>query len=453
MAGSDKQQTMSTKGELIAYLEGGCKPKDAWRIGTEHEKFAFRTDDHSPLAYEGNPGVREFLAAMQRFDWQPVFEGNNVIALNGGNRGSISLEPGGQIELSGAPLSTLHETCSEVQEHLRQVREVGKDLGIGMIGIGFHPSAKREDVHWMPKARYKLMREYMPTRGGHGLDMMLRTCTVQVNLDYGSERDMARKLRVGMALQPIATALFANSPFLEGKVTEFQSLRSYCWTDTDPDRSGVLDFVFEPTFGFEQYVDWLLDVPMYFVYRNGQYIDARGQSFRDFLAGKLPALPGELPTVTDWEDQLSVAFPEVRLKRFIEMRGADTGPWRRVCALPALWVGLLYDEAALDAAEQLIAGWSYDDVRVLRDEVCRDGLDGMIAGQRVLDVAREVLKISRCGLRARNRKDVWGEDESRFLATLEQIVDTGLSPAKNKVAAFEGRWNGDIELAFEEYAY
>ena len=455
MAGQNpgKNAPIGGKDALIAYLEGGCKPKDRWRIGTEHEKFAFRGDDHSPLAYEGNPGIREFLSAMQRFGWQPVFEGDKVIALNGSDKGSISLEPGGQVELSGAPVSTIHETCAEVQEHLRQVREVGKELGIGMIGIGFHPTAKRDDIHWMPKGRYKIMREYMPKRGNEGLDMMLRTCTVQVNLDYGSERDMARKMRVGMALQPIATAMFANSPFREGEVSDYQSLRSKAWMDTDPDRTGILDFVFDDGFGFEQYVDWLLDVPMYFVYRDGQYLDASGQSFRDFMAGKLPALPGEVPTVADWEDQLSVAFPEVRLKRFIEMRGADAGPWRRVCALPALWVGLLYDDDALDAAMELIGGWSYETVRELRDNVCRTGLDTEVDGRRVLDVAREALTIARRGLRARAEKDVWGEDETRYLSTLEQIVDTGLSPARHKAAAFRGRWGGHVDPAFEEYAY
>ncbi len=454
MAGPSTPESapLESKDDLIAYLEAGCKPREQWRIGTEHEKFAFRKDDYRPLAYEGNPGIREFLSAMQRFGWKPVYEAGNVIALNGRD-GAITLEPGGQVELSGAPLATLHETCGEVQTHLHQVREVGRELGIGMIGIGFNPKWRRDDMHWMPKARYDLMRAYMPTKGQHGLDMMLRTCTVQVNLDYGSEADMARKMRIGMALQPIATAMFANSPFVEGKDSGYQSYRSYCWTDTDPDRCGVLPFVFEQGFGFEHYVDWILDVPMYFVYRDGQYIDARGQSFRDFMAGRLPALPGEKPILSDWVDQLSVAFPEVRLKQFIEMRGTDTGPWRRVCALPALWVGLLYDEEAIGAAADLIADWSAEEVAALRESVASDGLRGQFRGRNVLDIARQAVCISRQGLRARARMNDWGEDEGQYLSTLEQIVDSGISPAEHKLAAFNGRWGSNIDAAFEEYAF
>ncbi len=454
MSGPKKadSEPVESKDDLIAYLEAGCKPREEWRIGTEHEKFAFRTDDHRPLAYEGNPGIREFLTAMQRFDWEPVYEGDNVIALKGRD-GAISLEPGGQVELSGAPLADLHETCSEVQTHLHQVREVGRELGIGMIGIGFNPKWRRDDMHWMPKARYDLMRAYMPTKGDHGLDMMLRTCTVQVNLDYCSETDMARKMRIGMALQPVATAMFANSPFVEGKAAGYQSYRAHCWTDTDPDRSGILPFVFEDGFGFEDYVDWVLDVPMYFVYRNGQYIDARGQSFRDFMAGQLPARPGEKPLLSDWIDQLTVAFPEVRLKQFIEMRGTDTGPWRRVCALPALWVGLLYEDGAIAKAADLVADWSAREVSTLREEVAREGLHARFRGQEVLEIAREVVCIARSGLRARAKMNDWGEDEGHYLATLEQIVDSGVSPAEHKLAAFNGRWGGNVDAAFEEYAF
>ena len=307
---------IESKAQLVEWFEAGNKPPETWRIGTEHEKFAFRIDDHAPLSYDGHPGIRDLLEGMQQFGWKPVYEGDNVIALSGENGANISLEPGGQFELSGAPVETLHQTCDEVHEHLRQIREVNKDLGVAMIGIGFHPTLKREDVPWMPKGRYKIMREYMPKKGSMGLDMMLRTCTVQVNLDFASEADMARKMRIGMALQPIATALFANSPFREGEATGYISLRSLVWTDTDPDRSGILPFVFDDDFGFERYVDYALDVPMYFVARDGQYIDASGQSFRDFLDGKLPALPGEKPTMGDWADHTTTIFPEVRLKRF-----------------------------------------------------------------------------------------------------------------------------------------
>jgi len=444
---------IESKAQLIEWFEAGNKPPEAWRIGTEHEKFAFRIDDHAPLSYDGTPGIRDLLVGMQRFGWKPVFEDGNVIALSGANGANISLEPGGQFELSGAPVETLHQTCEEVQEHLRQVREVNKNLGVAMIGIGYHPTLRREDAPWMPKGRYKIMREYMPKKGSMGLDMMLRTCTVQVNLDFASEADMVRKMRIGMALQPIATALFANSPFREGKATDYVSLRSFVWTDVDPDRSGILPFVFEDGFGFERYVDYALDVPMYFVARDGKYIDASGQSFRDFLEGKLPALPGEKPTMGDWEDHTTTLFPEVRLKRFIEMRGADGGPWRRICALPAFWVGLLYDSEALDASWELIEDWTADEVTELRNAVPAAGLKTPFRNRQVIDIAREALEISRQGLKNRARLDFWGQDESHFLSTLEQIVDSGITPAENKLAAFNGRWDRSVDRAFEEYAY
>ena len=444
---------IESKAQLIEWFEAGNKPSEAWRIGTEHEKFAYRIDDHAPLTYDGSPGIRDLLTAMQRFGWKPVFEGENIIALSGENGANVSLEPGGQFELSGAAVETLHQTCGEVDEHLRQIREVNKDLGVAMIGIGFHPSLRREDAPWMPKGRYKIMREYMPKKGSMGLDMMLRTCTVQVNLDFASEADMARKMRIGMALQPIVTALFANSPFREGKATGYVSLRSLVWTDTDPDRSGILPFVFEDSFGFERYVDYVLDVPMYFVVRDGAYIDASGQSFRDFMDAKLPALPGEKPTMGDWTDHTTTLFPEVRLKRFIEMRGADGGPWRRICALPAFWVGLLYDSDAMAAAWELVKDWTADEVTELRNEVPITGLEAQFRNRQVIDIAREVLEIARWGLKNRERLDFWGQDESHFLATLEQIVDSGITPAENKLAAYYGRWDQSVDRAFEEYAY
>ncbi len=444
---------MDGKADLIAYMEAGCKPREAWRIGTEHEKFAFRPSDLRPLAYADTPGIRDVLMALAHYGWQPVYEGENVVALTGGKGDSITLEPGGQVELSGAAVETIHQTCAEVQAHLRQVRAVGKKLGIAMMGMGFNPKWAREDVQWMPKERYAIMRAYMPTKGAHGLDMMLRTTTVQVNLDFATEADMVRKFRVGLALQPVATAMFANSPFAEGRPSGYLSYRSHMWTDTDPDRCGMLPFVFEDGFGFERYVDWMLDVPMYFVYRDGTYIDASGQSFRDFLDGRLPALPGVLPTLADWSDHLTTVFPEVRLKKFLEMRGADGGPWRRLCALPAFWVGLIYDDTALDAASDLVKDWSVAEMAALREAVPRDGLDATIRNHSVLDLARTTLSLSREGLKRRARTDMWGADESHFLATLEQIVDTGLTPAEYKLAAFDGRWEGNIDRAFEEYAY
>jgi glutamate--cysteine ligase len=439
--------------QLVAWFAEGETPPENWRIGTEHEKFAFRQSDYEPLAYDSSPGIRDLLEGLQRFGWEPVNEGGNVIALSGANGANISLEPGGQFELSGAPLETLHQTCDEVHEHLKQLREVNRELGVAMIGIGYHPTLRREDAHWMPKGRYKIMREYMPKVGTMGLDMMLRTCTVQVNLDFADEADMARKMRIGMALQPVATALFANSPFKEGKRTEFQSLRSQVWTDTDNDRSGILPFVFDDDFGYARYAEYVLDTPMYFVYRDGNYIDASGQSFRDFIDGKLPALPGERATMGDWSDHITTLFPEVRLKRYIEMRGADGGPWRRVCALPAFWVGLLYDDEAIGQAEAMIADWTADEVVALRNAVPAGGLDTPFRNRTMLDLAREALDISRTGLKNRDRKDFWGQDESHFLATLEQIADSGLTPAENKIAAFEGRWDGDVRRAFEEYAW
>ncbi|EWY38155.1 glutamate--cysteine ligase [Skermanella stibiiresistens SB22] len=437
---------------LVSHLEGGSKPATEWRIGTEHEKFAYRTSDLRPLPYDGPDGIGELLNRMTRFGWEPVREGDNVIALTHGAC-NISLEPGGQVELSGAPLETLHDTCAEVHEHLDQVKQVGRELGIGMIGLGFNPKWKRDEIPWMPKGRYKIMRDYMPKRGTLGLDMMMRTCTVQVNLDFGSEADMVKKFRVSLALQPIATALFANSPFTEGKPNGFQSFRSHIWTDTDPDRCGDLPFVFEEGFGFEQYADYALDVPMYFVYRDGKYIDASGQSFRDFLAGRLPALPGELPLMTDWADHLTTLFPEVRLKRYLEMRGADGGPWRGLCALPALWVGLLYDDTALDAAWDLVKDWTSEERAHLRAEVPRKALNATHRGRPLSEVAREVLKIAEGGLSRRARNDRWGDDETHFINTLLEVVESGETPATVLLNRYHGEWQGDIDRVFKEFSY
>src|SRR5579863_361100 len=358
---------ITDKRQLVEYLASGAKSPEAWRIGTEHEKFVFRRGDHRRVPYEGPDGILALLEGLKRFGWKPVLDAGNLVALSN-DGGAISLEPGGQFELSGAPLRTLHQTCDEVHEHLRQVSVVGEELGIGLLGLGFDPVSRRDEVPWMPKGRYAVMRRYMPLKGKLGLDMMLRTCTVQVNLDFADEADMVRKFRVGLALQPVAVALFANSPFVEGKPSGFVSYRGHVWTDTDPDRTGLLPFVFEQGFGYERYVDYMLDVPMYFVYRDGRYIDVAGQSFRDFLAGRLPGFPGEHPTLGDWNDHLTTAFPEVRLKRYLEMRGADGGPWRRLCALPALWTGLLYDQKSLDGAADLVADWTADERETLRRE-------------------------------------------------------------------------------------
>ena len=356
-------EPLTDKRTLTDYLFQGVKARDAWRIGTEHEKFAYRLSDFTPLAYDTNPGIRQILEGLKRFGWDSILEGSNIIALKKVDGSSVTLEPGGQLELSGAPVKTIHNTCDEVHSHLAEVKEICQEIGAGMIGIGFIPQWRRDEIHWMPKGRYKIMREYMPKKGRLGHDMMLRTSTVQVNLDFDSESDMVQKMRIAMALQPVATALFANSPFTEGKPNGFLSYRSHTWTDTDPDRSGMLPFVFDDDFGFERWVDYVLDVPMYFAYRDGDYLDVSGRSFRDFMSGKLEGFEGQYPSLRDWEDHMTTPFPEVRLKHFIEMRGADGGPWSRLCALPALWVGLLYDSVAQDAAWELIKDWTVDEMQ------------------------------------------------------------------------------------------
>lgn len=445
-------EPVTAKRQLVEYLEEGNKPKADWRIGTEHEKFVFDRKTLRSVSYEAPNGIRALLEGLTRFGWERIEENGNIIAL-AQNGESITLEPGGQFELSGAPLKNIHETCREVGQHLKQVKEVSDELGIGVLGMGFNPKWSRADTPWMPKGRYKIMGDYMPKRGKLGIDMMIRTCTVQTNLDYSSEADMVKKFRVSLALQPIATALFADSPFTEGKPNGYLSYRSHIWTDTDPDRCGILPFVFEAGMGFERYVDYLLDVPMYFVYRDGQYIDASGQSFRAFLEGKLPALPGEIPTTGDWSDHLTTAFPEVRLKRFLEMRGADGGPWERLCALPAFWVGLLYDGTALDAAWDLVKDWSITDHEQLRRDVPKHALKTPFHGRTVRELAQESLAIARAGLQRRGATDLGGMDESGFLNPLQIIADSGKTPAELKLELYRGKWGGSVDPVFNEFAY
>ncbi|MBP6030240.1 MAG: glutamate--cysteine ligase [Sphingobium sp.] len=445
---------IETRDQLISVFARGEKPPERWRIGTEHEKFVYRTSDHRAPSYDEPGGIRDLLAGLAAdYDWQPVYEGAHVIALAGSD-GTISLEPAGQLELSGAPLENLHQTCAETGRHLCQAKAVGDKLGLGFLGLGMWPDKSRAELPVMPKGRYAIMLRHMPRVGSMGLDMMLRTCTIQVNLDYQSEADMVKKFRTSLALQPLATALFANSPFTEGQPNGMLSYRSHIWSDTDPARTGMLPFVFEDGFGYERYADYALDVPMYFVYRDGKYIDAAGQSFRDFLEGRLPALPGEKPTIADWNDHLSTAFPEVRLKSFLEMRGADGGPWGRICALPAFWVGVLYDQGALDAAWDLVKDWSMDARQALRDAVPRLGLDAPVPGGRTLkDIAPQVLDIARAGLAARARLDASGNNETGYLATLHDIAARGQTPAEALLARYEGAWAGDLARVYAEESF
>jgi len=441
--------------QLAEYLADGCKPPEDWRIGTEHEKFGYCKDSLKPLPYEGPRSIQAVLEALRdRHQWAEVREGGYLIGLekDGAN---ISLEPGGQLELSGAPLETIHQTCDEVNTHLREVKDISDEIGVGFIGLGAAPIWKHQDMPLMPKGRYKLMDAYMDTVGTMGKTMMRRTCTVQVNLDFGSESDMVKKLRVALALQPVANALFGNSPFFEGKLNGHKSWRGYVWQHLDASRTGMLPWVFEDGMGFEKWVDYALDVPMYFVYRDGKYIDALGQSFRDFLQGKLPALPGETPTLSDWADHLTTAFPEARIKKFIEMRGADGGPWRRLCALPGLWVGLMYDQSALDAAWDLVKDWDAETREAWRVEASVMGLQAVVGGRRMIDLAGEVLNISRSGLKARARPGLGGmvQDERHFLHALEDSVETGKAPADELLEQYNGDWNGDLTRIYQDFSY
>jgi glutamate--cysteine ligase len=441
--------------QLAEYLASGCKPKEDWRIGTEHEKFGYCKDSLKPLPFEGERSILAVLQGLRdAHGWDPVMEGQNLIGLvkDGAN---ISLEPGGQLELSGAPLETIHQTCDEVNDHLRDVKDIADKIGVGFIGLGAAPIWPHDDMPLMPKGRYKLMDSYMEKVGTAGTTMMRRTCTVQVNLDFSSEADMVQKMRVALALQPVANALFATSPFFEGKLNGHKSWRGRVWRHLDDARTGMLPFVFEDGFGFEAWVQYALDVPMYFVYRDGVYHNALGQSFRDFLKGELPAMPGEIPTLSDWADHLTTIFPEARVKKYIEMRGADGGPWRRLCALPAFWVGLTYDQSALDAAWDLVKDWDAETREGLRVAASIDGLQADVNGIKMHDLAREALKISEAGLVARARPGAGGlvPDETHFLNALKESVETGKTLADEFIDHYNGDWNGDISRIYRDYSY
>jgi glutamate--cysteine ligase len=446
---------IETRDELVAWLAQGVKPKKDFRIGTEHEKIPFTLDDHTPVPYEGRRGIGALLEGMRMLlGWEPIQEGDAVIGLTSVlGTAAITLEPGGQFELSGAAVETVHETASEIHAHLAQVGEIARPLGLGFLSLGMSPKWSRAETPMMPKGRYRIMTAYMPKVGRLGLDMMYRTATVQTNLDYASEPDMVTKLRVGLALQPVATALFANSPFTEGRLNGFLSFRSEIWRDTDPDRTGMLPWVFEPGMGFERWVDFALDVPMYFIKRGDRYIDVAGCSFRDLMQGKLKQAPGERATLSDWSNHLTTIFPEVRLKRYLEMRGADSGPRRRIASLPAFWVGIMYDDAALDAAWDLVKGWSAEERQRLRDDVPKLGLKATIRGRSVRDLARDCLALAHQGLARRARLDIGGRDEGRHLETLDDIVERGITPAEELIEKYKGPWGGSVEPVFEEQAY
>src|ERR1700761_1291472 len=443
---------IESRDDLVRHLSKGMKPKSAWRIGTEHEKFVYCPKTLKPLAYDGAPGIRQLLESMTRFGWKPVKEGDNIIghSLDGA---SLSLEPGGQFELSGAALKTIHETCAEVNTHLAQVREVAAEIGAGMLGLGYAPSWRLDEVPVMPKGRYQIMRRYMPKVGGYGLDMMFRTCTVQVNLDFADEADMVKKFRVGLALQPISTALLANSPFREGRSSGFLSYRAQVWTDVDNARAGMLPFVFEDGMSFERYVDYALDVPMYFLYRDGKYHDVAGKSFRDFLARKIPEVAQFEPSMADWADHLTTIFPEVRLKQFLEMRGADGGQWRRICGMPALWVGLVYDSVALDAAWDMVKDWTTEERQALRDSVGKLGFRAPFRNTTVLELARKMREISATGLRRRASLDSAGMSEDGFINPLRELVARGQTRAEELLHAFQNEWKGDMSKLFSEYNF
>jgi glutamate--cysteine ligase len=443
--------------QLIHAMSKGEKPKDQWRIGAEHEKFGFDKSTLRRPAYEGENGILAMLTGLQRFGWSPVEEAGHVIALERKNAegftASISLEPGGQFELSGAPLKDIHDICSETGQHLMEVKQVADQLNLGFLGLGFDPMWRREDIPVMPKGRYAIMRAYMPKKGSLGLDMMLRTCTIQANLDFDSEADMVMKFRTSLALQPIATALFANSPFTEDRPNGFLSARANVWTDTDPDRTGMLDFVFQDGFGYERYADYALDTPMYFAKRGETYVDLSGQSFRKFMTEGLDALPGERATAKDWADHLTTLFPEVRLKQYLEMRGADGGPWSRICGLPALWAGVLYDAPSLAAAWDLCKDWDIADHERLRRDVTRLGLKAEVAGRSVRDIAVDMVAIAKQGLKNRARFSGGMVDERGYLSELEDIADSGLTPAERLLDLYNGDWKGDLSRVYRDFAY
>ncbi|MBT4911761.1 MAG: glutamate--cysteine ligase [Alphaproteobacteria bacterium] len=447
---------IQSKEDLIKPFQNGEKKPSDFKIGTEHEKFVFHIDTLKPVPFSGESGIENLLLALKKYGWESILEDGNTIGLSrdkslGG--GTITLEPAGQLELSGAPLTNIHETFNELDEHRSQISKEGSNLGLGFLGAGLTPDWSFDEMPIMPKSRYQIMKNYMPKKGNLGLDMMFRSTTIQVNLDYSSESDMIKKFRVSLALQPIATALFANSPFLDGNLTGYNSFRSHIWTDTDPDRTGMLPFVFNGEMSYEKYVDYALKVPMYFIYRDGNYLDVSGSSFEDFLNGDLDELPNEKPNIIDWENHLTTIFPEVRLKSFLEMRGADGGSFESVCALSSFWVGLLYDSESLDSSFDLIKDFNIKQLQELRIEVAKNGLHSIIEGIEIQEIAKKVLKLSREGLRNRNILNENGDSEEIFLDPLQKILSSGKSSSDDLIQKFSNNWNKNLVNMYKEYTF
>lgn len=447
---------IESKDQLIDFIKSGEKNPANFKIGTEHEKFVFNLSNNRPVKYDGEKGIKDLLTSLEEFGWKTIKEGNNIIALSrsgalGG--GSITLEPAGQFELSGAMLETVHETIKEIIDHKSQISLVGKKLDLGFLSLGFAPNWKREEMPVMPKERYQVMKRYMPTKGNHGLDMMFRSCTSQVNLDYSSEEDMIKKFRISLLAQPIVTALFANSPFKDGKLNNYKSYRSEVWKDTDPDRTGILPFVFKDNMGYESYVNYALEVPMYFIYRDGNYIDLAGSSFKDFIEGKLDKVSNYSATIEDWELHLTTIFPEVRLKTYLEMRGADAGGIAQICSLSAFWTGLLYNNDSLNKAGELFNDIDVAELAKVRNLVPKEGLNCAVGKYNVYNLASELIELSLQGLKSRNKLDIEGNDETKYLNPIIRIMKDKENSADKLIRKYNSEWNKDIMKIYEECVF
>ncbi|HBX87346.1 MAG TPA: glutamate--cysteine ligase [Marinilabiliaceae bacterium] len=429
--------------DLSDWFRAGIKPEKDWGIGTEHEQFLLKAGDLTRLRYNSRPGIREILSEGAENGWLPIIEKGNIIALQK-DGASITIEPAGQFELSGSKLETVHETYKETIEYTQKLEEMAAGMGFVRLPIGFDPFWRREDLDWMPKERYSYMRAWMPGKGNLGLDMMSRTSSIQVNLDFSSEADMVRKMQVAQAFQPVITALFANSPFTERQPNGYLSYRSHVWDDTDPDRCGFLPFIFDDDFGFERYTQYLLDVPLYFIFRDGVYYPADGMTFRDFMKGKHHFQP----RMADWETHVTTVFPDVRLKRYIELRGADSGSPAMIVALAAFWVGLLYDTQALDAAHSLALHLGIDTIKGLRAEVPVKGLKAESNSVVLHELAAKLLSFAQDGLTRRALKCSI-EPEQKYLEPLNEIVSTGITSAEKWLNLYNNKWNRDISKLIE----